>query len=57
MAVWRSPAEVPADLGRTAVTIGVFDGVHRGHQVVLDRAARQGREAGLPVVAVTFHPN
>lgn len=57
MAVWRSPAEVPADLGRTVVTIGVFDGVHRGHQVVLDRAARHGREAGLPVVAVTFHPN
>lgn len=57
MAVWRSPADVPADLGRTVVTIGVFDGVHRGHRVVLERAAQHGRDAGLPVVAVTFDPD
>lgn len=57
MAVWRSPAEVPADLGRTVVTIGVFDGVHRGHQVVIGRAAKQARNLGLPLVVVTFDPN
>ncbi len=57
MAVWRTPAEVPADLGGTAVTIGVFDGVHRGHQVVIGRVAKLARNAGLLAVAVTFDPN
>ena len=57
MSVWRSPAEVPDDLGPTAVTIGVFDGVHRGHQAVVRRAKARARRHGTPVVAVTFDPN
>lgn len=57
MAVWREPAEVPAGLGGTAVTVGVFDGVHRGHQVVVGRVAKLARNAGLLAVVVTFDPN
>jgi riboflavin kinase/FMN adenylyltransferase len=57
MSVWRSPAQVPADLGPTVVTIGVFDGVHRGHQAVVGRAAARARRLGIPVVVVTFDPN
>jgi riboflavin kinase / FMN adenylyltransferase len=57
VSVWRSPAEVPADLGPTVVTIGVFDGVHRGHQVVVTRAAALASELGALLVAVTFDPN
>ena len=34
MQIWRSLDEVPADLGRTVVTVGNFDGVHLGHQHV-----------------------
>jgi riboflavin kinase/FMN adenylyltransferase len=56
--IWRSLDEVPEDLGRTVVTVGNFDGVHLGHQLVLSRARHVARElGGLPVVVVTFDPH
>jgi riboflavin kinase/FMN adenylyltransferase len=55
--VWHSLDEVPADLGRTAVVIGNFDGVHLGHQHVIRRARELADAGGLPVVAVTFDPH
>jgi riboflavin kinase/FMN adenylyltransferase len=39
------------------VTIGVFDGVHRGHQALIGRALDRSRELGLPLVLVTFDPH
>ncbi|MGH8777054.1 MAG: bifunctional riboflavin kinase/FAD synthetase [Jiangellaceae bacterium] len=57
MSVWQRPDEVPTDLGHTVVTVGVFDGVHRGHQAVVGRAATLARELGVPLVAMTFDPN
>jgi riboflavin kinase/FMN adenylyltransferase len=58
MRVWHSLDEVPADLGRTVVTVGNFDGVHRGHRVVIDSARTTADGlGGLPVVAVTFDPH
>jgi riboflavin kinase/FMN adenylyltransferase len=41
----------------SAVTIGNFDGVHRGHQVLLRRAVDAGRDLGVRSVAVTFDPH
>jgi len=38
------------------LTIGNFDGVHRGHQALLERLRAEGRERGLPVVVVIFEP-
>lgn len=38
-------------------TFGNFDGVHRGHQVVLATVLAQARDRGLPAVAVTFDPH
>jgi riboflavin kinase / FMN adenylyltransferase len=55
--VWHSVDEVPNDLAGSVVTIGVFDGVHRGHREVVARAARQAAELGLPLIAVTFDPH
>ena len=57
MQIWRSLDEVPADLARTSVVIGNFDGVHRGHQAVIARARAVADAQGLTVVAVTFDPH
>jgi riboflavin kinase/FMN adenylyltransferase len=38
------------------VTIGVFDGVHLGHQRVVAQAARRARDLGMPLVAVVLDP-
>ena len=35
-------------------TIGMFDGVHRGHQFVLQRVAEEARQRGLQSMAITF---
>ena len=55
--VWREPADVPADWGRSVVTIGVFDGVHRGHQRIIARAAEVAAGLGLPMVVISFDPH
>jgi len=39
------------------VALGNFDGVHLGHQAVLQRAVEEGRERGARVVAATFDPH
>lgn len=43
--------------GPSAVTIGNFDGVHRGHRVLLRRAVDAAHEAAVRSVAVTFDPH
>jgi riboflavin kinase / FMN adenylyltransferase len=55
--VWRSVADIPADLGPTVVVIGNFDGVHRGHRSVIARARELADERGHALVAVTFDPH
>jgi riboflavin kinase / FMN adenylyltransferase len=54
---WLSPAEVPGDWGASVVTIGEFDGVHRGHQRIVSTARQTAADVGLPVVVVTFDPH
>jgi riboflavin kinase/FMN adenylyltransferase len=39
------------------LTIGVFDGVHRGHQELIGRAVELARERGVPSVLLTFDPH
>ncbi|MBI3567445.1 MAG: riboflavin biosynthesis protein RibF [Gemmatimonadetes bacterium] len=54
---WRAESGLPPDMPGTVLTIGTFDGVHRGHRLVLDRLAVRAREMGLRSVLVTFHPH
>jgi riboflavin kinase/FMN adenylyltransferase len=41
----------------SVVSIGVFDGVHRGHQVLLSKARERAEARGLPLVVLTFDPH
>ena len=54
---WQGLAEVPGDWGPSVVTVGVFDGVHRGHQRIVARARAVASARQLPVVVVTFDPH
>jgi len=49
--------DIPEDWGRSVVTIGSYDGVHRGHQLIIGRAVERARELGVPAVVVTFDPH
>jgi riboflavin kinase/FMN adenylyltransferase len=48
----------PAGLvvGRQALTVGTYDGLHLGHQALLARLHEQAQRLGLPTLMVTFEP-
>lgn len=46
-----------AQLGGTWLTIGVFDGVHRGHQEIIQQLTAGARSNGAPAVVLTFNPH
>lgn len=48
---------LPPTVSGTVVTVGTFDGVHRGHHDVLSRLVARGRASGLPSLLVTFEPH
>ncbi|WP_328338967.1 bifunctional riboflavin kinase/FAD synthetase [Micromonospora sp. NBC_00421] len=54
---WRGYEATPGGWGRSVVTIGVFDGVHRGHQATIGHAVARARELGVRSVVVTFDPH
>jgi riboflavin kinase/FMN adenylyltransferase len=49
--------EMPDLFKRGTIAIGNFDGVHRGHQAVLERAQVIAMEAGTPLIALSFEPH
>jgi riboflavin kinase/FMN adenylyltransferase len=55
MIVISNPSEI--NLSAAAVSIGMFDGVHRGHRRVLRKLRDQGLALQLPTVLVTFDPH
>lgn len=48
---------LPAQLKGGVVAIGNFDGVHRGHRAVLDRALELAKSRGVPALVLTFEPH
>lgn len=54
---WRGLEDIPQDWGRSVVTIGSYDGVHRGHQLIIRHTVERARELGVPAVVVTFDPH
>ncbi|MGM7670194.1 bifunctional riboflavin kinase/FAD synthetase [Microbacterium sp. A93] len=57
MHYWDGLTAVPRDTAPSVVTIGNFDGVHRGHRHVLEQVVRAARTAGAVSVAITFDPH
>ncbi len=55
--VMRLSHSLPVASGPLALTIGNFDGVHRGHQAMLGRLAEKARALGLRMAALTFEPH
>lgn len=56
MKVFRSIIDLP-DFKNAVVTIGSFDGVHRGHQKIINRINQLAREIDGESILVTFHPH
>lgn len=52
-----APSELPSSCHGAVVAIGNFDGVHRGHQAVLERALAKARTRGAPALVLTFEPH
>lgn len=57
MIIFRDPAQIPSDFGRSVVAIGKFDGVHAGHRAVIRRLKEEAAASSARAVAVTFDRN
>ncbi|QNH96145.1 bifunctional riboflavin kinase/FAD synthetase [Corynebacterium anserum] len=59
MSIWYGLDRIPEELSAqgSVVTIGVFDGVHRGHQQLINAAVEKAKELDIPSVMFTFDPH
>src|SRR5579859_4486538 len=56
MRIFRNIDQLPA-FNRAVITIGTFDGVHTGHQQILEQLKREAARIGGETVIVTFDPH
>jgi riboflavin kinase / FMN adenylyltransferase len=54
---WTDLSQIPDGYGPSVVTLGNFDGVHKGHRAVLSTVVEQAAARGARSVAVTFDPH
>jgi riboflavin kinase / FMN adenylyltransferase len=57
MQIFHDPAELPADIRSTVVSVGNYDGVHLGHRFLLARVVERARTLRAQSLAVTFEPH
>ena len=57
MAIFRHTSNLPPEVLGSVVTIGNFDGVHRGHQAIIEKAGRLAREFETTRAVLTFKPH
>ena len=57
MKLLRSLTDVPSELLGGALSIGNFDGIHRGHARIVARLIEQARQLGGPSIVLTFDPH
>lgn len=57
MQIFTGSGGIVDSVGPYAVAIGNFDGIHVGHQALLEEVLRRGRKDQLPTLAYTFHPH
>ena len=56
MKIYHSIEDFPSDVN-TIVTIGTFDGVHKGHQIIINRINEIAKKQALESVVLTFDPH
>ncbi len=57
MQIFRHHSELPDALRGSVVVAGNFDGVHRGHQIVIADAKAVAKAAGVPLTVLSFEPH
>lgn len=57
MQIFQGVEALPSTMGASVVSIGNFDGVHRGHQALLQKAIDEAHALGIPSVVFTFYPH
>jgi riboflavin kinase / FMN adenylyltransferase len=57
MQIHRGYWSLPKSALHGVVTIGNFDGVHRGHRALIEAARARAREQGAPLGVITFEPH
>ncbi|NBT29817.1 MAG: riboflavin biosynthesis protein RibF, partial [Gammaproteobacteria bacterium] len=57
MRIFRHVAGLPDSVRDSSVAIGNFDGVHLGHQAVINEAGKHAKKLGVPLSVITFEPH